>query len=86
MCVLSKGTLPRLAIGLFGFLSFVQITFAPVAFYYFSLLFLVAVLSVLVILLRASVEVKVVEYLLFFLSCFFVGVLSYFVSVVNGGG
>lgn len=85
MYLLSQQALPKLAIGLFGFLSFIQITFAPVVFYYFGLLFLVVVLSVFLFLLRAGVEAKIVEYLLFFLSCFFVGVFSCFVSVIIGG-
>ncbi|XKF14807.1 O-antigen ligase family protein [Halomonas sp. BLK-85] len=79
---ISKNCIPASMIWLFGVVAFTQVTFIPIYVYYLSFFSLVGTLFLYSLSQNVRIDKNLTAYFSLFLSCFFIGVVSYPISIV----
>jgi hypothetical protein len=82
MTSFSKRAVPASMIWLFGVVAFTQVTFVPVYVYYLIFFSLFVAIFIFSIIHNVKIEKSLAGYFFLFVSCIFVGVLSYPVSMI----
>lgn len=79
---ISKNSIPASMIWLSGVVAFTQVTFIPIYVYYLSFFSLVGTLFLYSLSQNVRIDKNLAAYFSLFLSCFFIGVVSYPISIV----